>query len=270
MEYPPGGLGTGCQLTHPTHLPPLFFQKIMIHYHGSPLSGSTDQQTEFYRNRHVLLSWATFCPNHVPITEVCSSFCIDNGAYSFWGKNIPVQWQDFYNFLDKWIHHPRFDFFLIPDVIDGAPQLNDDLIHICRYPEHGVPIFHVGEPLERLEKFLEKGFKRIAIGTTKGYELKSLNFWNEMRKIFDFICVDGVPQAKVHGLRMLDPEIVEKFPFSSCDSAGACIISVYNNEWNYPYAPITKAGRAALYADKIERTQSPSFYEPKPIQMELI
>ena len=271
MEYPPGGLGAGCQLTYSTHLPPLFFQKIMIHYHGSPLSGSTDQQTEFYRNRHVLLSWATFCPNHVPITEVCSSFCIDNGAYSFWGKNIPVQWQDFYNFLDKWIHHPRFDFFLIPDVIDGAPQLNDDLVHICRYPEHGVPIFHVGEPLERLEKFLEKGFKRIAIGTTKGYELKSLNFWNEMRKIFDFICVDGVPQAKVHGLRMLDPEIVEAFPFSSGDSTTATMEATFDVNWEkYPYAPITKAGRAALVADKIERTQSPSFYEPKPIQMELI
>ena len=149
--------------------------------------------------------------------------------------------------------------------------MNDDLIHICRYPEYGVPIFHIGEPLERLEMFLGKGFKRIAIGTTKGYELKSLNFWNEMRKIFDFICVDGVPQAKVHGLRMLDPEIVEAFPFSSGDSTTATMEATFDVNWEkYPYAPITKAGRAALVADKIERTQSPSFYEPKPIQMELI
>jgi len=244
---------------------------LMIHYHGSPLSGSTDQQIEFYRGRHVLISWATFHSMHVPITEVCSSFCIDNGAYSFWDKNIPVQWQDFYNFLDKWIHHPRFDFFLVPDVIGGTLKLNDDLIHICRYPEHGVPIFHVGEPLGRLEKFLEKGFKRIAIGTTKGFELKSLNFWNEMRKIFDFICVRGVPQAKVHGLRMLDPEIVREFPFSSGDSATATREAIYDSKWGkYPYAPITKAGRAALVADRIEKAQSPSFYEFKPIQEDLI
>ena len=243
----------------------------MIHYHGTPLSCSIDQQAEFYRGRHVLLSWATFEPRHIPITEVCSSFCIDNGAYSFWGKDIPVQWQDFYNFLDNWIHHPRFDFFLIPDVIDGNPKLNDSLVEICRYPEYGVPIFHIGEPFSRLEMFLEKGFKRVAIGTTKGFELKSLNFWNEMRKIFDFICVKGVPQAKVHGLRMLDPEIVSAFPFSSGDSTTAVREAIYDTNWvKYPYAPISKAGRAGLVADKIERATSPSFYKNKPIQIDLL
>ena len=44
-----------------------------------------------------------------------------------------------------------------------------------------------------------------------------------------------------------------------------------NTEWEgYPYAPISKAARATLVADRIERGQSPSFYKFKPIQLDLI
>ena len=114
-------------------------------------------------------------------------------------------------------------------------------------------------------------YPRIAIGSTQGFELKTMRFWNEMRKIFEVVCdQDGVPRVKVHGLRMLDPEIVTNFPFSSCDSAGASILSSFDNGWSFPYAPETKSGRAALYANKVEMSQSPSFYKLKPIQMELI
>jgi hypothetical protein len=241
----------------------------MIHYHGADISGGIPEALKFYNRRDVLISFPR--PYQTSsISEVCRSFVFDNGAFSFWKKCTPVNWDDFYDWVDTWNHHPRFEWFLIPDVIGGSDKENDELIAGCAFPNYmSVPVYHVGEDFSRLENMMDK-FPRVAIGTTKGFELKSLNFWNEMRKIFDFICVFGVPQVKVHGLRMLDPEIVSAFPFSSCDSAGACIISVYDNEWNFPYAPITKAGRAALYADKIERSQSPSFYEFKPIQMELI
>ena len=114
-------------------------------------------------------------------------------------------------------------------------------------------------------------YPRIAIGSTQGFELKTMRFFNEMRKIFEVICDrDGVPQAKVHGLRMLDPEIVEKFPFSSCDSATASIKSMFDKEWKHRFWPQSKAGRAALVADYLERVQSPSFYQLKPVQMELL
>ncbi len=167
------------------------------------------------------------------------------------------------------LNHPRFDFYLIPDVIGGTVKENDILLDGA--VPGGVPVFHVGEPLARIDSFADRGYKRIAIGTTKGFELKSLLFWNEMRKIFDHLCIDGVPRMKVHGLRMLDPEIVEAFPFSSGDSTTATRKATFNSEWEgYPYAPISKAARATLVADKIEQGQSPSFYKSKPIQLELI
>ena len=246
----------------------------MIHYHGTPLSGATEQQILFYRGRHALMSWPSYSPIHIPITECCRSFCIDNGAFTFWKENQEVDWHDFYSFVMDWIRHPRFDFFLIPDVIGGTVEENNALIEECwdTMPDSGVPVFHVGEPLERIDMFIRKyNFTRIAIGTTKGFELKSLLFWNEMRKIFDHLCIDGVPRTKVHGLRMLDPEIVGAFPFSSGDSTTATRKATFNTEWEgYPYAPVSKAARASLVADRIERGQSPSFYKPKPIQLDLI
>ena len=241
----------------------------MIHYHGTPLSGATEQQILFYRGRHALLSWPSCGPIHIPITECCRSFCIDNGAFTFWKEKQEVDWQDFYTFVTDWVNHPRFDFYLIPDVIGGTVEQNDNLLG--KAIPGGVPVFHVGEPLTRIDSFIERGYKRMAIGTTKGFELKSLLFWNEMRKIFNHLCVDGVPRMKVHGLRMLDPEVVEAFPFSSGDSTTATRKATFNTEWEgYPYAPISKAARATLVADRIEQGQSPSFYKFKPIQLDLI
>ena len=220
------------------------------------------------------MSWPSYCPTHIPITECCRSFCIDNGAFTFWKAEQDVNWDDFYSFVTGWVNHPRFDFYLIPDVIGGTVEDNDFLVEesLSIGMHGGVPVFHVGEPLERIEKFILKyNFTRIAIGTTKGFGLKSLLFWNEMRKIFDYLCVDGAPRVKVHGLRMLDPEIVGAFPFSSGDSTTATMEAMFDYKWEkYPYAPVTKAARASLVADRIEMGQSPSFYEFKPIQMELV
>ena len=160
-------------------------------------------------------------------------------------------------------------------MIGGSEHDNNSLVASCRVPfsdkHQCCPVFHLGERLNRLDFFWELGFRRFAIGSTPGFELKSMKFWNEMRKIFDHICEDGIPRFKVHGLRMLDEEIVEKFPFSSGDSTSANMEATFDYKWDkYPYAPMSKSGRAALVADRIERAQSPSFYSPKPIQMELL
>ena len=215
------------------------------------------------------MSWPSYSSSHIPITETCRSFCVDNGAFTFWNAEQDVNWGDFYEFVEVWVNHPRFDFYLIPDVIGGTVEENDILLD--RAIPGGVPVFHVGESLARIDSFFERGFKRIAIGTTKGFELKTLLFWNEMRKIFDHLCIDGVPRMKVHGLRMLDRQIVEAFPISSGDSTTATRNAIFDSVWDgYSYAPITKAARATLVADRIEQGQSPSFYKSKPIQLDLI
>ena len=243
----------------------------MIHYHGADISGGQKEAGKFYKKRDVLISYAR--PNQIQvISEICRSFVLDNGAFSFWKSNLETDWNGFYEWIHEWKYHPRFEWFLCPDVIGGNEKENDELIEQCPMPKHiTVPVYHIGENYNRLEKMLSHDYPRIAIGTTPGYGLRSIKFINEMRKIFEIVCNnEGVPQVKIHGLRMLDPEIVKAFPFSSCDSADAVIESVFDYKWTHRYFPKTKSGRAALVADYLEQTQSPSMYNFKPIQMELL
>ena len=243
----------------------------MIHYHGSPISGEMIEAVKFFSKRSALISFSK--PTQIQvISQVCRSFVLDNGSYSFFNSGKPINWNDFYEFVETWKNHPRFDWFIVPDVIDGTEEENDNLLLSNPYPRYiSVPVWHIGsEPLARLDRLINE-FPRIAIGTSGNLILKSMNWWNEMRKAFEVVCnSDGIPKVKIHGLKMLDPEIVNGFPFSSCDSAGAVILSSFDKDWQFPYAPLQKSARASLYADYIENAQSPSFYKFKPIQLDLL
>jgi hypothetical protein len=242
----------------------------MIHYHGAPVPGDSNAQIKFFRQRDCLLSYANRkkCSPEL-LFSFCRTFVLDNGSYTFWKNDVETDWDGFYDWVKYWMHHPRFAWYLIPDVIGGTDEENDSLVENCKLENHGVPVFHIGESLGRISKFLDQGFKRMAIGSTPGYELKSSNFWNEMRKLFELICVEGSPKMKIHGLRMLDPEIVQAFPFSSCDSADAAMEGIFDYKWNHRYFPLTQAGRAAMVADYLERSQSPSVYIKRPTQIEM-
>jgi hypothetical protein len=241
----------------------------MIHYHGGVIT-EANEAVKFYQRRDVLISFAKKEKEHL-IAEVCRSFVLDNGAFSLWKSGKQTDWDGFYDWVEKWKNHPRFEWFLIPDVIGGSDEENQELMEHCPFPDHiSVPVYHLGESFRRLSEMVER-YPRIAIGSTQGFELKTIRFWNEMRKIFEVICDrDGIPQVKVHGLRMLDPEIVKAFPFSSGDSSTNVRESLFDIKWGHKYSPTSKAERAALVADYLDKAQSPSFYKLKPIQMELI
>ena len=240
----------------------------MIKYHGSPISGSQQDQLKFYKNRHALISYASKSPRQNLITESCQSFCVDNGAYSVWKKGSVLDWGEFYDWLQIWLTHPKFDFFFIPDDIGGDKNSNNKLVASCRlkFSQRHLccPVFHLGEDLDRFTFFKELGYTRVALGSTPDFELRTPKFWEEMRNIFDFITDStGVPLFKVHGLRMLRSSIIQEFPFSSGDSSTAGIKSAFDYIWeDYPFAPLSKSGRANLVADKLELSQSPSFYKP--------
>lgn len=90
----------------------------MIHYHGGPIT-PIEAVAKIWRGRHGFVSFAH--PQQLPlVAEICQSFGLDNGAFSFWknGKT-PDSWSDYYNFVDEWRRHPGFDWAVIPDVIDA-------------------------------------------------------------------------------------------------------------------------------------------------------
>ena len=62
----------------------------------------------------------------------------------------------------------------------------------------------------------------------------------------------GMPRAKLHGLRMLDPVIFSHLPLASADSCNIARNIGLDKKWEGPYAPRSRAMRALIMMDRIE------------------
>jgi hypothetical protein len=87
-----------------------------------------------------------------------------------------------------------------------------------------------------------------------------------MSEAMSVACDDlGRPRCKLHGLRMLDPEIFGRLPLSSADSTNAAVNSGSLSRFGM-YKPPTASQRAAVIADRIEAHNSAPTFEHQPLQ----
>jgi hypothetical protein len=239
----------------------------MIHYHGLPITPAT-VAVKAIEAGHAFVSFAH--PDQLSVAiEVCQSFAIDNGAFSAWKSGKPVEdWNHFYDWALNLKRIPSCDFAVIPDVIDGTEADNDALLRDCPLPNwFGAPVWHMHESLERLEQ-LANTYVRVCIGSSGEYaSVGNQMWWIRISQAMRIICDDfGRPFCKLHGLRMLDPSVFTKLPFSSADSTNIGRNVGIDNKWksgNYP--PPTKEARAQIMRSRIESFNSPplwNFYQP--------
>ena len=86
-----------------------------------------------------------------------------------------------------------------------------------------------------------------------------------MGEAMDVICEDGQPKCKLHGLRMLDPNIFIRLPLSSADSTNAERNGMHSDRH---YVPPTRGQRSAVIAWRVENNQSAETWAPD-LQMEM-
>lgn len=234
----------------------------MIHYHGTPLTPE-HAAAAVYNGRHAMVSFAH--PEQIGlIAEICQSFCFDNGEWSRWKSGISTgNHDDFYAWVEKWMLHPGFDWFIIPDKIDGCEEENDDLLAECPHSYHAVPVWHLHESLERLER-LAFAYPRIALGSSGEFaQINTSEWWTRMGSVMDVVCNDqGMPVTRLHGLRMLDPRIFGRFPFASADSTNVARNVGYDGRWYGTYEPANKAARGIVIAGNVEKSQSAPLWMP--------
>jgi hypothetical protein len=232
----------------------------MIHYHGLPIT-PTPVANYAVQAGHAFVSYAH--PEQVSTAiEVCQSFAIDNGAFSAWKSGKPTaNWGAYYEWALNLKKVPSCDFAVIPDVIDGSESDNDFLLEDCPLPKwFGAPVWHMHESLERLEQ-LANYYVRVCIGSSGEYTtIGTTEWWSRIGSAMRVICDDmGRPICKLHGLRMLDPAIFTKFPFSSADSTNIARSVGIDSKWrkgNYP--PPTKEARAQVMRSRIEAHNAPA------------
>jgi len=233
----------------------------MIHYHGTPFSGREPVMAKSLQGKHAMVSFAD--PSNLPlVAELCQSFTLDNGAFSAWTAGKPFDIEGFAMWVIDWHKHPGFDWYVIPDVIDGTDSDNNAMrakwLNIVGHHIFGlgVPVWHLHEELDTL-KFLAKAYKRVALGSSGEFATVGNRAWfNRMSDAMDTICDDGLPRCKLHGFRMLDPTIFSHFPFSSADSTNVARNIGIDQAWKGTYTPASKSTRAIIMMERIEQHAS--------------
>lgn len=240
----------------------------LIHYHGTPCGGSDANAAEFLMGRHALVPFAY--DRHLPIVmDCCQSFVLDNSAFTHWKKGGHVDVPAYHAWVSSISCHPALDWCLIPDKIDGTEEENVELVTAwlrlgCAV--QSVPVWHLHESLEWLD-YLATNFQTVALGSSGMYSHPGTEkWWQRMAEAMNAVCDDrGRPRARLHGLRMLDPEIFTRLPLASADSTNAAVNSGSLSRFGV-YTPPTSAWRAGVIAERIERHNSAGEWVNIPIQ----
>jgi hypothetical protein len=187
----------------------------MIHYHGTPISPIE----VLYE-----LSGRHFCVSHMSpkdirrAHEIGQSVMLDNGAFSKWKRGAKTDWPAFYAWCDIWLDYPT-TWAIPPDVIDAPSQDQDELLK--EWP-HGkrqaAPVWHMDEPICRLLRLCEEGWKCVCIGSTAEYRdvlneawsRRMDETWNEIARTFG-------RTPPIHMLRGMQCSGL-RWPFASVDS----------------------------------------------------
>ena len=227
----------------------------MIHYHGTPIGGKLEDATRFLPGRHALVSFA-YQSNMGIVADVCQSFILDNGAFTAWKQGGKLDLEGYYKWVEQWHRHPGFDWALIPDVIDGSEKDNDALLEQWPSELRGVPVWHLHESLERLQR-LAVNHQWVALGSSGEWPNPGADkWWRRISLAMDAVCDDqGRPFCRLHGLRMLNPDVFTRLPLSSADSTNAAVNGGSLGRFG-SYIPPTAGQRATVIADRIESHNS--------------
>ncbi len=232
----------------------------MLHYHGTPCGGTREGVARFLSGRHALIPWVRN-EDIGTAAEVCQSFCLDNGAFSAWKSGEPIDdWSGYYAWVEQWSRHPGFDFAIIPDVIDGDEQANDDLLANWPFETGGAPVWHYHESLERLDR-LVSAYPLVCLGSSGDWPNPGTDsWWMRTNEVMEVACDElGRPRCRLHGLRMLDPAIFTRMPLASADSTNAVRNSSSVKRFGM-YSPPNESTRMSIIAERIEKHQSAALW----------
>lgn len=224
----------------------------MVHYHGGPFSDAATA-VAVWRGRHAMISFSR--PDQIRIAaDLCQSFSLDNGAFSAWRRSAKFNIDAYYLWVERWNRHPGCDFAIVPDRIDGSEDENDELLDRWPFPPwQGCAVWHMHEKLHRLRR-LVRTWPRVAIGSSGNYASPGTPAWWERINRAMRVCCDnsGRPLTRLHGLRMLAPDIFSRLPLASADSTNVARNVQLDSRWTGSYAPQSKRVRGLILVDRIE------------------
>lgn len=237
----------------------------MIRYHGLPITPMS-AAAQCLLGRHALVSFAT--KECSKVAEECAdSFVLDNGAFTVWKRGGDVDWRAYYRWAECMLMRPSCSWAIIPDVIDGTDADNDAMLN--EWPlgsAHGVPVYHLHEDIGRIRMMADMGYRTVCLGSSGDYsDPNTPKWWRRIDQIMDEICdSDGIPMVKLHGLRMMNPAIVQHVPFASVDSTSVGRNIGIDKHFSGSNSPTDKGQRAWVMAERFDKCPTALRWEGMP------
>lgn len=147
---------------------------------------------------------------------------LDSGAFSAWTLGVELKVADYVYFINKNRDLIKVeDGILLASVLDGIGDALSSYRNQLEMEARGIkplPCFHAGEDVRYLEYYI-KNYEYITLGGMVGSSTKALLTW--LDRMWDLYLTDGSgnPRCKVHGFGITSQEIIERYPWWSCDSS---------------------------------------------------
>jgi hypothetical protein len=195
---------------------------VTLHYHMGPVTPNSALRQLAGECLGVSFAY----PSQVEtIHEIAQSVMLDNGAFTAFKHGRPItDWSPYYKWCDRWLDHSS-TWAVIPDVIAEGSQAQDPLVEQWPHGDRGSPVWHTGEPIERLLRLCEK-WPLVCIGSTDDHWQVGGRVWTaRMHEAFEAVEQTFKRTPKLHMLRGM-AQCGGPWPFYSVDSS-----SVAQNHW---------------------------------------
>jgi hypothetical protein len=157
---------------------------------------------------------------------------LDNGAFSAWKRGHQVDWSAYYAWVEPWLDYWT-TWAVIPDVITGTEAGQDELIQAWPFGERGAPVWHMHEPIDRLQRLCDR-WPRVCLGSSGDYATVGDSRWHcRMHDAMDAVCGNGPAPVWLHMLRGGNLAGSD-YPFASVDSTNVAQNHSGNNTRRTP------------------------------------
>lgn len=205
---------------------------------------------------------------------------LDSGAFSAWNMGATIDINAYCDYIKK-----NWDLWRVEDdavmfsVLDGIGDPLKTYQNQLYMEEQGVrplPCFHFGEDTRYLDWYVER-YSYITLGGMVGKTTKQLREW--LDKIWNDHLIDGSgkPKTKVHAFGITSFEIMERYPWFSCDSSTWIQTAAFGNIMTHDWGNIAtsnagnskhQAGRHVWTLSQIEQKAFYDYFEREGFDME--
>lgn len=222
-------------------------------FHGTPI---TPREVLLrLAGRHFCVSFAA--PADIgTVDAIGQSVMLDNGAFSMWRTGKPTNWPAYYEWTDRWLDRPT-TWAVVPDVIDGGSEAQDELLRQWPHGERGAPVWHLDEPIDRLLYLLD-AWPRVCFGSAGAYTAVGSGAWHRrVSEAWNAISQRHRRTPWCHMLRGMQT-LGWGYPFASVDSTD--VARNHNRQHN----------DAVRMASRWDAKQCPARWTMAPTQLELV